>query len=158
LYAVDLTDARPRVTEVARDLACPNGMVITPDRSTLIVAETYRSRLTAFERDEDGTLRNRRVLACFDGGQPDGLALDRAGGIWAGLPYASEFVRVGPDGSVTDRIGVPGEWAVGCGLGGPDRTSLYMAVCVTSMPELQAGRSRGRILVAPVAVPGAGWP
>ena len=48
------------------------------------------------------------MFARYDGVQPDGLALDRDGGVWAGLPYASAFVRVGADGEVTDRIGVPG--------------------------------------------------
>ena len=51
------------VTTVADDLQFPNGMAVTDDNSTLIVAESYAGRLTAFDITADGTLTNRRVWA-----------------------------------------------------------------------------------------------
>src|SRR5436190_1927561 len=55
--------ARPdgQVTRVADGLAFPNGMAVTPDNHTLIVAESYAEQLTAYEIAEDGALGNRRV-------------------------------------------------------------------------------------------------
>ena len=52
------------VTEVAGDLMFPNGMAFLPDGS-LLVAETWGNRLTAFDVAADGSLGNRRVWASF---------------------------------------------------------------------------------------------
>src|SRR2546422_7465423 len=64
--------------QVADGNAFPNGMVVTPDNSTLIVAESYGKKLTAFDIAADGSLSNRRGWAGLDGGGPDGRWL-RAG-------------------------------------------------------------------------------
>lgn len=120
--------------EVADGLRFPNGMVITPDGSTLVVSESFAGRLTAFDIRPDGTLTGRRAWA--EGIAPDGIAVDSAGGIWcgaadirmmtgrAGAP-AGAFVRVLDGGQVTDRIELdqPG---FSCTLGGPDGTTLFM--------------------------------
>ena len=59
----------------------PNGMAITPDNRTLIVAESYGKRLTAFDIAPDGSLSNRRVWASLEG-YPDGICLDPEGVVW----------------------------------------------------------------------------
>jgi sugar lactone lactonase YvrE len=146
------------VRMVAERFTIPNGMVITPDRKTLVVAETIEQRLWAFDRSLDGSLSNRRLIATFERGEPDGMALDENGGIWVGMPKAEAFVRVSMDGVVLDHVDTPGWWAVACALGGPDRSVLYMAVCQTSMEELRVGKAKGRVLAMDVEVPGAGWP
>jgi sugar lactone lactonase YvrE len=51
------------VAPVAGDLAFPNGMAISPDGATLIVAESYANRLTAY----DAGLGSRRVWADLHG-------------------------------------------------------------------------------------------
>ena len=66
-------------TVVADDLDFPNGMVITPDRKTLIVAESMARRLTAFTIWPDGSLSDRRVFADGLDGPPDGITLDARG-------------------------------------------------------------------------------
>src|SRR5918998_2679688 len=71
------------VRQVADGIAFPNGMVVTPDNSTLIIAESFATRLTAFDMDSDGTLSNRRVWA--DGVGPDGICIDAGGAIWTGV-------------------------------------------------------------------------
>src|SRR5262249_1974822 len=68
--------------QVAEGVAFPNGMVVTPDNSTLILAESYGHRLTAFDIAADGGLSNRRVWADLAGGAPDGICLDVEGAIW----------------------------------------------------------------------------
>ena len=68
---------------MADGIAFPNGMVVTPDNSTLIVAESFAATLTAFDIADDGGLSNRRVWA--DGVGPTASAwtptarLDRVG-------------------------------------------------------------------------------
>ena len=58
------------------DLAFPNGMAVTPDNTTLIVAESHRNRLTAFDISDDGTLAGGRVWAELGSGAPDGICID----------------------------------------------------------------------------------
>ncbi len=65
------------VTQVADDLWFPNGSVITPDGSTLIVDETVGNRISAFDIAADGSLGERRDWAVF-GGLPTTRALGEA--------------------------------------------------------------------------------
>jgi len=68
--------------QVADGVAFPNGMVVTPDNATLILAESYGKRLTAFDIAADGSLSNQRVWADLDGGSPDGICLDAENAVW----------------------------------------------------------------------------
>eukprot|EP01036_Dinobryon_divergens_P044573 gene44573-59475_t len=90
----------------ALNTAANNGMVITPDGGTLIVAETDGHRLTAFDIAPDGGLSGRRVFAQFDPTvQPDGIALDAEGAVWVANPAGQPGVlRVLEGGVITDRI------------------------------------------------------
>ncbi|ALG14932.1 SMP-30/gluconolactonase/LRE family protein [Kibdelosporangium phytohabitans] len=87
--------------QVAEDIQFPNGMVVTPDNSTLVVAESFAGRLTAFDIAEDGGLSNRRVFA--EGLGPDGICLDDEGAIWTSTGE-NTVVRVAEGGRILDRI------------------------------------------------------
>jgi sugar lactone lactonase YvrE len=102
----------------------PNGMVITPDERSLIVAESNGHRLTCFDLDAEGHLSGRRVFAELDT-DPDGICRDSEGATWVALPRAKRFVRVLDGGEITDTIEVPGRRAVACALGGPDGRTLF---------------------------------
>ena len=106
-------------------LEFPNGMVITPDGGTLIVAETFGRRLTAFRIAADGTLHDRRVWAELGNVGPDGICLDAEGAVWAASPRSNEFVRVREGGEVTERIPTDRQ-AIACTLGGADGRRLFM--------------------------------
>ena len=148
-------DGRSEVA--ARDLAFPNGTVITPDGKTLIVGETFGARLTAFDIAEDGRLEGRRVWAEVENDVPDGICLDAEGAIWVASPLRDRGVfRVREGGEVTDRITVEHE-AFACMLGGPDRRTLFICTAPDSHPD-KTGERRGRIEMARVEVPGAGLP
>lgn len=159
-------DGTPSVA--ADDMIAPNGSVITPDGSTLIVAETRAHRLTAFDIQADGSLTNRRVYADVAPLLPDGIALDEAGAVWFGSPVTGVFARTLPGGEITDRIVLPeGKWATACALGGPDRRTLFLATSRTTLDNLAKLRDPalvhtsdaiGWIETVPVAVPGAGLP
>ena len=146
--------------EVADGLAFPNGMVITPDNATLIVAESFARRLTAFDLGADGGLSNRRIWADVTG---DGICLDAEGAVWTsdvGPDEAGWCLRVREDGEVLDRIELDRP-CYACMLGGDDGRTLFMVVAKwfgpDRMDELIEART-GQILTARVDVPHAGWP
>ncbi len=149
-----------RARAAAEDMHFPNGAVLTPDGRTLIVAESYGQRLTAFDVTDDGSLARRRVWAQLEGKGvgPDGICLDAEGAIWLASPVTREVLRVREGGAVTHRIPTPGQ-AVACMLGGPDRKILFVftgRVLVT--PEQSRAERSGAIYAVPVNVPGAGLP
>lgn len=145
---------------VAEELLFPNGSVITPDGGTLIVAETYGRRITAFDiNKDDGMLSNRRIWAEVDPATPDGICLDADGAIWVASPVTEEFIRVREGGEVTDRVKLPpGKGAFACMLGGADGRTLFLCTSEGSQEDRVAGRSRGWIETVRVDVPGAGRP
>ena len=147
-----------QVREVADGLEFPNGTVISPDGKTLIVAETFGRRLTAFSIADDGGLSERRVFAQFDEETPDGICLDARGGVWVSSFESGEFVRVEDGGTITDRIPVPGKRAVACALGGPQRQTLFLMTAETTLEDLAQGKSIGRVETVLVDTPGAGLP
>jgi sugar lactone lactonase YvrE len=143
---------------VAADLDFPNGMVITPDRTTLIVAESTGRRLTAFTIGEQGALRDRRVFADGLDGPPDGIALDCEGGVWTSMTLAHQFERVIEGGAVTDRIDMGERVAIACALGGPERRTLFMLSSTEAYPERLAGTRLSQLDAVMVSAPGAGLP
>lgn len=150
-------DPDDRVSLVAEHLDFPNGMVITPDGTTLIVAESTARRLTAFTIDADGGLTDRRVFAEGLDGPPDGVAVDADGGVWAALTLAQEFQRFAPDGSaVTDRVDADGRTAIACALGGVEGRTLFMVTTTDAYPERLIGTKLSRIDALMVKTPAPG--
>jgi sugar lactone lactonase YvrE len=146
--------------EVADGLAFLNGMVVTPDNTTLIVAESFARRLTAFDIGADGSLSNRRVWADVTG---DGISLDAEGAVWTtdvGPDDGGVCLRVREGGEVLDRIELDRP-CYACMLGGEDGRTLFMVAQKWFGPdridELIKAKT-GRILTARVDVPHAGWP
>ena len=150
-------DAAGRVREVATELNFPNGMVITPDGRTLIVAETFAHRLTAFDLDR-GQLSNRRVFAALRDCAPDGICLDAAGAVWVSAFVGDAYLRVEPGGNITHRVPLAGRRAVACNLGGADRRTLFMLTADTDVQRLARGDSAARVEITRVEVAGAGSP
>lgn len=151
-------DPDASVTVVADDLDFPNGMVITPDRQTLIVAESMGRRLTAFGIAPDGTLRDRRVFADGLDGPPDGIALDADGAVWAAMTLAHQFERITSGGNVTHRIDVGERAAIACALGGPERRTLFLLSSTDAYPKRLIGTRLSRLDTVTVDIPGAGLP
>jgi sugar lactone lactonase YvrE len=145
------------VHAAADGLIFPNGTVITPDGRTLIVAESFAKRLTAFDISTDGSLSNRRVWADLGRRVPDGICLDGDGAIWVANPSTNECFRVAEGGEILDIIETDNR-CFACMLGGPDRRTLFMLTSRHSLAVEAAVRRSGNVLVADVEVPGAGLP
>lgn len=162
------------VTVAATDLEFPNGTVITPDGSTLIVGETTGNRYTAFTIAADGSLLDRRVWGAFGGAPeggsfgdrlaeivvaPDGCTLDADGYIWAADALGNRAVRVAPGGEIVDEVAGPdGLGVYACQLGGADGTTLLLC-CAPDFFEHNRSVAREAILVTvEVDVPHAGLP
>ena len=142
---------------VAEDLLFPNGTVITPDGQTLIVAETFGNRLTAFDIKSDGALYNRRIWAELEGVFPDGICLDAEGAIWVAAPHPGEVMRVLKGGKISDRVAVSTR-PYACMLGGDDRCTLFICTAGSAVPDEVLAGPGGKIETIDVEVPGAGLP
>jgi sugar lactone lactonase YvrE len=153
------------VRRVADEIAFPNGMAVTPDNSTLIIAESFAGRLTAFDIAADGSLSNRRTWA--DGVGPDGICVDTGGAVWTGVGSFTDTLvgRVLDGGEVRERV-EPNAPCFACMLGGEDGRTLFMLTAEWRMDEgfeeniarLTTGPRTGRVLTARAPEPGAGWP
>lgn len=153
LLRVDLDGS---VTVAAADLVFPNGCALLPDGRTLVVAESFANRLTAFDVAADGTLSGRREWADLGPHTPDGICVDAEGAIWAGSPMTASFVRVREGGEILQEIHTEdGRWAVACSFVGAGLETLCCVTAATTPEDMREGRSEAFIELADVSVPGA---
>ena len=147
------------VREVACDIAFPNGMAVTADNSTLIVADSYRHNLVAFDIDPDGGLSNRRTWADLGDGTPDGICADAEDAVWYADVPNRRCVRVAQGGTLLQTVGLD-RGGFACVLGGPARTTLFIVAAQwRGMTDSEmVGPASGQVLATEVDVPGAGWP
>jgi sugar lactone lactonase YvrE len=148
---------------VASGLQLTNGLAVTPDGKTLVVAETEGRRLTAFTITSDGSLADQRVFAELGEEVPNGICVDAEGAAWV-ASHKGKYLRVADGGEILDTVEVAGgreRMAVACMLGGDERRQLFMTSCdaLPSHQDFAANVERtGRVDVVTVDVPGAGWP
>jgi sugar lactone lactonase YvrE len=144
--------------EVADGVEFPNGMVVTPDHATLILAESYANRLTAFDIAADGSLSNRRIWAALGDGVPDGICLDRENAVWYADVPNKRCVRVREGGEVLQTIELD-RGCFACMLGGAEGATLYMVAREwDGLASTSDGARTGQLLAAEAPAPGAGWP
>jgi sugar lactone lactonase YvrE len=143
---------------VASGLEFGNGMAVTPDNSTLIVAESHGNRLTAFDIGTDGGLSGRRVWAGLPGGFPDGICLDADGAVWYADVPGRHCVRVAAGGRVLQTVEAD-RGCFACMLGGDEgRTLFLLAAEWRGMEQMMSPARTGQVLAVQVATPHAGWP
>jgi sugar lactone lactonase YvrE len=146
------------VSIAATELSFPNGMVITPDGATIVVAESRGRCLTAFNLAPDGVLSDRREWAALpDGAFPDGICLDEEGAIWVASPSTCEVLRMLEGGEVTERIATS-QQAIACMLGGTSRRTLFILTAKSRDPSFCRANHTARIEAVTVPVAGAGHP
>ena len=156
---VFLVAADGSVRQVADDIAFPNGMAVTEDNSTLIVADSYRHNLVAFDIGSDGGLSNRRIWAHVGDGVPDGICTDEQNAVWYADVPNQRCVRVAEGGAVRQTVELD-RGGFACALGGPAGTTLFIVAAEwRGMTEGQmVTPGSGQVLAIRVDVPAAGWP
>jgi sugar lactone lactonase YvrE len=156
---VSLVTPDGKVRQVADDIAFPNGMTVTADNSTLIVADSYGHQLAGFDIDADGGLSGRRVWADLGDGVPDGISVDAQNAVWYADVPGKQCVRVAEGGEVLQSIELD-RGGFACTLGGPGRNTLFIVAAEwRGMGEAEmVTPGSGQVLAVEVEVPGAGWP
>lgn len=162
------------VTAATDGLMFPNGMVITADGSTLVVAETLGDRFSAFTVEDDGTLTDWRVWAQLaatpDHGSldevldalevaPDGCAMDVEGHIWAADTVGRRAIRLAPGGDIVDEVSPPDNLNVfACMLGGDQGDTLLLCTAPDFLEHRRARARESVLWTTRVDVPHAGRP
>jgi sugar lactone lactonase YvrE len=158
----------------AEDTRFPNGTVITPDGSTLILGETAGCCYTAFTIQADGTLSDRRIWAQLAPAPelgplqemlpqiavgPDGCTLDAESHIWSADEVGGRCIRIAPGGAIVDEIRAPeGLGCFACALGGDDGRTLLVCAAPDFLETSRAQARDAVLLTTEVDVPHAGWP
>jgi sugar lactone lactonase YvrE len=161
--SICLVEPDGRARSVATDLEVSNGLAVSEDGTTLLVAETAGRRLSEFRIDDDGSLCHRKVFADLPETVPNGICMDAEGCVWV-ASHTGEYLRVERGSRIRQRLGVPapvpGRRAVACMLGGEDRKTLLLCSVDDLRVEdlLRGGLTTGRLDAVRVAVAGAGWP
>jgi sugar lactone lactonase YvrE len=156
--SVSLVTPDGSARQVADGIAFPNGMAVTADNSTLIVAESYGKKLTAFDIAADGSLSNRRVWADLGDGVPDGICLDAENAAWYGDVPNKRCVRVREGGEVLQTIDLD-RGCFACTLGGADKRMLFMMAAEwRGLANMTDGARTGQVLSVKARVRGVGWP
>ena len=148
------------IRQVADNIAFGNGMAVTPDNSTLIVAESWARRLSAFDVAADGGLSNRRVWADLGDDPPDGICIDAEGAVWYGTVPNKRCARIREGEEVLQSI-VTDLACFACMLGGEDGRTLFIMAAEWPGPEnmdVLFQSHTGQVLVAEAPAPGIGWP
>jgi len=152
---VVLVTPEGRVAQIADGLAFPNGMAIAPDGQTLIVAESYADRLTAYDIGGDGALDNRRVWAETPGDHPDGICIDAEGAVWYADVGNQHCVRVREGGEVMATVDLD-RGAFACALSRGADPHLF--VVGQNWGGAESSEPSGRVVAFPAPAPGAGRP
>jgi sugar lactone lactonase YvrE len=147
------------VRQVADDIAFPNGMTVTADNATLVVADSYRHQLAGFDIAADGSLAGRRVWADLGEAAPDGICADAENAVWYAEVPGRRCVRVAEGGAELRTVPLD-RGGFACVLGGPDGRTLFITAAewrgMTGAQPVTPGS--GQVLAVDVDVPGAGWP
>ena len=148
------------VRQVADNIVFGNGVAVTPDNSTLIVAESWARRLSAFDIAADGSLSNRRVWADLGDDPPDGICMDAEGAVWYATVPNERCVRVREGGEVLQSVETDLA-CFACMLGSEDGRTLFIMAAEWPGPENMDVLFRshtGQVLSVEAPAPGAGWP
>lgn len=152
------------------ELLFPNGIAITPDGKTLVVAETFGNRMSKFDIETDGSLSNRRIFAEFGPAPswasvedfvkvdfaPDGCAADREGAIWVADAIFNRVCRVADGGEILEELRTPENFGIySCALGGDDGHSLLICAAPDYDEVKRKAKAEAVLYVTRVTVPAA---
>jgi sugar lactone lactonase YvrE len=146
------------IRRVGGGIAFPNGMAVTPDNATLIVADSWGRKLTAFDIGANGDLSDGRIWADLGDGAPDGICIDAEGCVWYADVPNKRCVRVREGGDVLQTVQFD-RGCFACMLGGADGRTLFVTAAEWRGFEHMFDAARtGQVLTVRAPAPGSGWP
>jgi sugar lactone lactonase YvrE len=113
---------------VSSPLVFPNGIDACAGASELLVAETFAHQIARVPIGPDGSVGEASLYGALPGDGPDGISCDSVGGVWVACSFGERVVHLDPSGEVDGEIGLPGLGVYDCLLGGPEGSSLFVAV------------------------------
>lgn len=152
LYRIDAED---EAVELYADVRLTNGIGVSPDGGTVYHSDTARLAVLAHRLRSDGSVERTDILAKVEGGAPDGLAVDAAGGIWVAVYGGGCVQRFGADGKLDLTVPVPANAVTSLCFGGEDRRDLYVVSADNTEDAARAGsifRARAEVPGLPVAL------
>ena len=125
------------VTVVVPSATCSNGLAWTADGRTAYYVDTMTHRIDVLDYDRDAGLTGRRpfVEVPKEHGLPDGLTVDREGGVWVALYGGSAVRRYSPGGRLDAVLELPVTQVTACTFGGPDLAELYITTSRETLAE-----------------------
>jgi sugar lactone lactonase YvrE len=124
------------VSVVLPSVTCSNGLAWSPDGAIAYYIDSLTQRVDVFDYDESGlTARRPFVAIAADDGLPDGLTVDREGGVWVALFGGSAVRRYSPDGTLDEVLELPVSQVTACTFGGPALDELYITTSRLEVPE-----------------------
>jgi sugar lactone lactonase YvrE len=142
------------VSVVLPHVTISNGIEWSPDGSRAYYNDTDTRAIAVFAYDSEHGLTDRRqFVAIPDGGNPDGLTVDRDGGVWTAIFNRGVVHRYSPEGTLVEVIDLPARQVTACTFGGSDLSKLFIT---TSRENLKPGEdpNAGSLFVAEPGVRG----
>jgi gluconolactonase len=115
-----LTPDYKTLTRVVDDMKQPNGIIGTPDGKILYVADIGGNKTYAYDIQEDGTLKNKRLFCSLGS---DGMTIDSEGNVYLTGKGVTVFDKTGKQ---IEKIAVPESWTANVCFGGKDRDTLFI--------------------------------
>ena len=124
LYKID---TNKKISIIEEGLGIPNTFVWSPDNNIFYFSDTLKGTILSYNFElENGELSNKKELASFNRGHPDGSTIDTDGCIWNCRWGGSCIVRFTPNGQVDQIIEMPVENITNCIFGGQDMKTLFV--------------------------------
>jgi sugar lactone lactonase YvrE len=146
----------------AQEMQSPNGLAISEDGRTLVVAEPGAGRISWFTI-ADGCLRDRVSLSLEKAPgaarvTPDGICLDSASGVWIADPYGRRLIHLDGAGKMDRTVPIEKGYPLACVLGVAERRMLFVCMADHISRGKISGRPSGRVIAFEVGTPGQGRP
>lgn len=142
------------------DVTISNGIVWSPDHTTMYYIDTPTRQVDAFDYDvETGQIENRRAVVRVpeEMGIPDGMAIDSEGMLWVAQWEGYGVSRWDPaTGRLLQSVDVPVGQVTSCAFGGENLDQLYITTARVelSADQLKAQPLAGGLFRADVGVTG----
>jgi len=117
-----------------------NGIGFSPDGETLYWVDTDYRQVFSFPYSPDsGNVASSTVFTTLEegAGNPDGLTVDEAGGVWVACARAGEVRRYLPNGQLDMSINVPARRVTSVAFAGPRLELLVITTAAQGLSELE---------------------